>query len=189
MADEVREERVDRLVGDPAALRGRDQGEADLGDATLLVDPDVDIADEFAVQLYRDLVMAAGRDVGEALVGSDQSPRPGLRVGQVPVLQRVDVGIISVCRERLDVLLPDEAQHQSIGPHREGTAGLDIAHRLRVLPKCSAGQPNFVTPARRPWPAMTTSCRRPAEMCMKCYICAHADHCFAGPAQPHCHRP
>ena len=48
MADEVREERVDRLVGDPAALRGRDQGEADLGDATLLVDPDVDIADEFA---------------------------------------------------------------------------------------------------------------------------------------------
>jgi hypothetical protein len=118
------------------------------------VDPDVDIADEFAVQLYRDLVMAAGRDVGEALVGSDQSPRPGLRVGQVPVLQRVDVGIISVCRERLDVLLPDEAQHQSIGPHREGTAGLDIAHRLRVLPKWSAGQPNFVTPARRPWQAV-----------------------------------
>ena len=101
-----------------------------------------------------DLVMAAGRDVGEALVGSDQSPRPGLRVGQVPVLQRVDVGIISVCRERLDVLLPDEAQHQSIGPHREGTAGLDIAHRLRVLPKWSAGQPNFVTPARRPWQAV-----------------------------------
>ena len=45
MADEVREERVDRLVGDPAALRGRDQGVKPISALPPCVDPDVGIAD------------------------------------------------------------------------------------------------------------------------------------------------
>ena len=94
----------------------------------MLVETDVDVADELTVPVDRGLGALARFDVVAVDMSGDQALGPLPRMGELPVLQGTDLGVVAIGRERVDVSVVQQAHGQAFGP--EGVGG--CAHHVIV---------------------------------------------------------